>query len=98
VTVSSPSRTSILTRTALNRVGIGTMSAGCGDGYWAAFPRRSYIAPLPLLPLLRLSQRATRRWTRSFAAESPSDHPREPKDEDGGEPDGHHHEPRQCTR
>ena len=42
--------------------------------------------------------RLTYGWILSFAAESPPDHLREPKDKYGGEANGHHHEPRQCLR
>ena len=81
---------------ALNRLRISTMSAGVrGDAHGGRLPPQSCIAPLPSLPLLRLGPRATRRQTRSSAPESPPDHPREPVDEHGGEPNGHHRQPRQ---
>jgi hypothetical protein len=71
------------------------MSAGVlGDARGGPLlPRGSCVAPLPSLPRLRLGWRATRQWTQSFPAEGSPDHPREPIDEHGGEPDGHHHEP-----
>jgi hypothetical protein len=76
------------------------MSAGVrGDGHeGAALTRRSCIAPHSSLPLFRFGSPATHRWTPSFAPASLPDHPREPVDEHGGEPNGRHRQPGQRPR